>query len=587
MGIPGLFRLITNKYDDTHQPLTQKNEKDNVIAKKSLYIDFNPLIYNAFHNVSDKLSQKHKKLNDNIIIKETIYLLDNLIKEVDVNHILYIAIDGTAPFAKIVQQRERRYKKVIRDEIMKHHFSQYNNWDSSQIIPGTIFMQYLALEIRKYLAHINLNIEKIIFSDHHVPGEGEHKILQFLNEKDKEEKENENYIYSNDGDLIILMNRFSYNHTFFLISDVDKSSCDKVQTYSTKYYTINISKFSNYIIDEILVNCEHIQQFGVTKQSILYDFIFFIGLSGNDFIKPIYFSKMRDKHSWNMLIDIYQKLLLKHKNNLINIHHKFFYINNDFFIEFVSLLAHQETHKINILKKNITKSMKQKNKKESKKEKKEENLDHSFFYNIRNPFFNAYKNQYLDLFHCKDDIKTFKKKYNTHFFQDDNMKDIVIDYLKSLCFTIKYYMNELPSWTYFYKYHAAPLPSDIVNIIKKFNININDYLTFDKDIPFSPFMQLLLVLPKEKSYFIPKPVNQIMFDKKYKQLYPPINTVHMNALHEHKFIYSEVILKHFSPQNIQDIQKKYLQYKKNIQSFHNKRDKLNFHDSIITLRHHH
>jgi len=58
-------------------------------------------------------------------------------------------------------------------------------WDSNVITPGTRFMSHLSDYIKFYITErINTNSAwqgiKVIFSDHSDPGEGEHKIMDFI-----------------------------------------------------------------------------------------------------------------------------------------------------------------------------------------------------------------------------------------------------------------------------------------------------------------------------------------------------------------------------------------------------------------------
>lgn len=58
-------------------------------------------------------------------------------------------------------------------------------WDSNVITPGTEFMTTLAHYLRFYVAHrVNTNKAwqniKVLFSDGSEPGEGEHKIMDYI-----------------------------------------------------------------------------------------------------------------------------------------------------------------------------------------------------------------------------------------------------------------------------------------------------------------------------------------------------------------------------------------------------------------------
>ena len=128
------------------------------------------------------------------------------------------------------QQRSRRFRAVQEAKIKdqeKEEFAQLlrsqgkapedgpkpkKTWDSNSITPGTPFMNKLAQALRYYCAY-NLNQDpawrdlKIIISDATVPGEGEHKIMEFIRSQRNSPQHDPNtrhVIYGLDADLIML-----------------------------------------------------------------------------------------------------------------------------------------------------------------------------------------------------------------------------------------------------------------------------------------------------------------------------------------------------------------------------------------------
>jgi 5'-3' exoribonuclease 1 len=109
--------------------------------------------------------------------------------------VFFMAVDGVAPRAKMNQQRARRFRagrdrvkklKTIAEktgqtlkEIIAHHF------DTNGITPGTTFMANLDEQL-KYFINIKLTTDPlwkdvdIHLSGHLTPGEGEHKIMEFI-----------------------------------------------------------------------------------------------------------------------------------------------------------------------------------------------------------------------------------------------------------------------------------------------------------------------------------------------------------------------------------------------------------------------
>ncbi len=128
-----------------------------------------------------------------------------------------MAVDGVAPRAKMNQQRGRRFRSAKEaEEREKEAVSKgeilptAKRFDSNCITPGTPFMVRLQEQL-KYFVRQKLTkdpmwkVLRVYLSGHETPGEGEHKIMDFI----RAEKANQTYdpntrhcLYGLDADLV-------------------------------------------------------------------------------------------------------------------------------------------------------------------------------------------------------------------------------------------------------------------------------------------------------------------------------------------------------------------------------------------------
>ena len=163
MGIPYYFASLIRKHARIAQRVRSK------VHTAFLGIDFNCLIHNY--------------LDDARPIESVLEAIQMILRDVCSADRVFIAMDGLVPYAKIVQQRYRRFRKSTAETPPL--------FDRHQISPGTPYMRDLATAVRARFPDIEVSCTA-------EPGEGEHKIFQRMKAGE------ETVIYGLDADLILL-----------------------------------------------------------------------------------------------------------------------------------------------------------------------------------------------------------------------------------------------------------------------------------------------------------------------------------------------------------------------------------------------
>jgi len=130
--------------------------------------------------------------------------VDRIVAVVRPRKVLFMAIDGVAPRAKMNQQRSRRFKtaadmadRAAAEAALRARLAERGAplppqkagaFDHNVITPGTVFMERLAAHLRYYVAarlhaHPAWRGLAVVLSDAATPGEGEHKIMEFIRQQ--------------------------------------------------------------------------------------------------------------------------------------------------------------------------------------------------------------------------------------------------------------------------------------------------------------------------------------------------------------------------------------------------------------------
>jgi len=162
-----------------------------------------------------------------------------------------------------------------------------------------------------------------------------------------------------------------------------------------------------------------------------------------------------------------------------------------------------------------------------------------------------------------DESELWKKRYYQHYFnisdeeQEEYVDNLVREYLIGLKWVTNYYFDKCPSWIWYYPYDNPPFLEDINNYLeknKKFNMNKID---FDYGSPLKPFNQLLLVLPPQSSYLIPKTLRKIVHNPNSSLAYMYPTQIKQDLIGKHKYWMAHPMLPTFDINHVKKIYRKY------------------------------
>lgn len=527
MGIPTYFRFLMEKYKGIVVE-TPKRQCD------YFFLDFNSILYKVFYdNERNKLNEEFFLYN----ICEEVKRLCN--DEIQPKKLIYFSLDGPCPRAKMVQQRSRRYKSIQIQNLLEKK----DDWNpSNNICPGTNFMYKFKMYLLKQMEKKVFHCPEVILSDSSFPGEGEHKILPLIRKLKEKDPNGNIIIMSPDNDLISL-GILTGKSNIYILRYIDYMTAELLKKD-------NYNKNSLIYIDLDILRREFQKESSkegvkVDEMNILLDYNFLLSMVGNDFIPVLPYLKIKNG-GLDRLIRLYHQIFKEKKEYLI--HKETLDINIPFFTELILILSKMENNDWNNLNLFIKKEQSgyqvPRNEDNLSKEKIYENrLNHLYMANPYHPLFELYKDEFEKIpFHLsKHEWKPVYYEYFCNIKKDNYNKvrnNMVFEYLKSLKFTLFYYNRKCPSWSWYYPYRVAPLFSDIYTNISKFNLDINRDIRFNEGRPYTPFQQLMFILPPQSREIVPKPL-QLIFEK-YKEYYP--TEFRVDALQGLKYIYSEAIL---------------------------------------------
>ena len=572
MGIPSFFlRILKNKnYKNVHTGV--RNGK---VKCDYFFMDYNGIVYKAYERIKKNIkdnnitNDKIEELIINEVIRYTKYLICEVVRP---SKLTYIALDGPAPRAKMVQQRVRRYKtydeKLFLQNVKKElklNSDEYE-WDrSANISPGTEFMEKLTnklLAIIKAKGFSDHQKEmQVLLSNSNVPGEGEHKFLPTIRSMrlTKKSQNDRVYLYGSDADLIVL-GLATHKNNIHVIREADTLLQEFKDMYdSYEFIDLNIDNLGSAFNHDLT---RTFQNNKYDKMNILNDYIFLTFLVGNDFVLSMPFLKVKNE-GLEILIAIYHDIKEKYDDYLViyNPNESAFpIINIEFFKELMHVVGTKEDHLMKKQQIDINKIMEKKDTRNIQQRAEKEKLltpyeiitsryTHLQVCSPDHPLFEKYHTEFKKIDYNKN-YEEWKEQYYEYFLNINKQNEeeylrlrlkVVENYLESLMFALKYYFQGCPDWQWHYKFRMSPLISDICYVLDNSIIDMNK-IEFKKGSPYTPFQQLMLIFPPQLNNLIPSVLRPIMLDDKLlcTQFYP--TDFRIDVVVGIKTIYSEPIL---------------------------------------------
>ena len=511
MGIPSYFSHIIRNYSNIVRNLRFFKE---IIGFRfeHLFMDCNSIVYDAVHSLEKRVNAgeiaKDSDL-DTIIINDVIQKIDVYVSIIRPSKTIYIAFDGVAPFAKMEQQRTRRYKShfisnvQFSDATMPPPFT----WNTSAITPGTRFMEKLSNRMNYHFKNSEqkYNVKSVIISSSDVPGEGEHKLYSYIRDKNLI---NDNVaVYGLDSDLIMLsIFHLEFSKNIYIFREAPEFLKNSIPIDSrgdndNEPHFLDIRLLATSILSNM--NCEH------SHADRIDDYVFLCFLLGNDFLPHFPAMNIRT-HGIDVLLDMYRIYIGRHPDKFLvsRSSGKIYWKNLSLLINEIAKKEHEFLMQEYFVRDKLDY---RKFPETTPAEKEQVFINAPIIYRHDEKYICPSENHWEDRY--------YKLLFST-YRKPNHIKPICINYLEGLEWVFKYYTGVCPDWKWKYNYHYPPLFIDLCKYVPHYDTDfLHSILTVNSSRPFSPYVQLSYVLPHSKLDLLPKDIAQFL-KANYKDLYP-------------------------------------------------------------------
>ena len=272
-----------------------------------------------------------EKYMDKLVITLVINMVLSLIRTFCQNKTiltLLLAIDGVPSKGKMVEQKQRRYMGAITEDYQNKILAKYKDylldqsdyiylatknsikWSRNKITPGTAFMHKLVKYLRSDNIQSKLKINRpkmeIIISDMYEVGEGEKKIVNYINKYLQNTHESV-MVYSPDADVILLCMLLPVKKLYMLRYNDEETKRSTTNVYDLIDIRMLKSNISYYIN-----NNPNYSKGNFDIDKINNDLVCISTLFGNDFVPKV--ETLNVKKGFQNIMDAYLKTLINLKD---------------------------------------------------------------------------------------------------------------------------------------------------------------------------------------------------------------------------------------------------------------------------------
>nr|XP_054920621.1 5'-3' exoribonuclease 2 homolog [Dermacentor andersoni] len=497
-------------------------------------------------------------------MRDTFDYIDRVFKIVRPRKLLYMALDGVVPRARMNAERSKRFKGAEESEqrATKEHAlrsaleergerlpPERPDFDANCIMPGTGFMERVTKSLHFYI-HQRLNWDdswkdvQVALSDSKVPGEGKQKIMDFIRTQEKRPNHDPNTkhcIYGHDADLIMMclvmhatnITIIKEDHRFDIKfcrlcqqTGHDMDRCEglpderqeRVPALEVPLAFVHINVLRDRLARDLRVKDV---PFPFDPARAIADWVFLCLVVENDFL-PNLPSLSVSENAVERLETIYTQTLCNQKGYLTENGS----VELTRFEALMTELAKSEEEIFWRRRRNQVNAGTIEREKQQRKAAADKEKERAFSTDERLADFDDelvstqgakrfLSDESLD--EEEDDIDDevrlwepgWRQRYYVAKFDVSSNDEafphhLAREYTEGLCWVLRYYVKGSGSWKWFFPHLYGPFASDFVNVA---DIVVD---TNQETEPLKPMEQLMFVLPVTSSRHLPEPLADLM-----------------------------------------------------------------------------